>query len=122
MCLGLYRYAASCVKSIYKNDEQTDVLKKRRGVSVQSELPNVIGRIGSVDRRLVLVRFRLLFLLLLRIIMCGYKVLTMDRMDQLAAGRADEHSVVLHDGAPIPVLGRKLDDVAVGIVANLCSG
>ena len=96
-------------------------VKKEGGVSVQSELPNVIGRIGSVDRRLVLVRL-LLFLLLLRIIMCGYKVLTMDRMDQLAAGRADEHSVVLHDGAPIPVLGRKLDDVAVGIVADLCSG
>ena len=89
---------------------------------VQSELPNVIGRIGSVDRRLVLVRLLLLFLLLLRrIIVCGYKVLTMDRMDQLAAGRADEHPVVLHDGAPIPVLGRELDDVAVGVVADLRS-
>lgn len=96
-------------------------VKKRRGVSVQSELPNVIGRIGSADRRLGLVRLVLL-ILLLRIIMCGYKVLTMDRMDQLAAGRADEHSVVLHDGAPIPVLGGKLNDVAVGIVADLCSG
>ena len=89
---------------------------------VQSELPNVIGRIGSVDHRLVLVRLFLFLLLLRRIIMCGYKVLTMDRMDQLAAGRADEHSVVLHNGAPIPVLGRKLDDVSVGIVADLGPG
>ena len=89
-------------------------MKKRRGVSVQSELPNVLGRIGSVNRLVLLLR-----LLLLRIIICRYKVLTVDRMDQLAADRADEHSVVLHDVAPIPVLGGKLDDVAVGIVANL---
>ena len=61
----------------------------------------------------------LLLLLLLQILSRRYKVLTVHRMDQLAADRADEHSVVLHDVAPIPVLCRKLDDVAVGIVANL---
>ena len=43
-------------------------------------------------------------------------------MDELPADGADEHAVVLDDFAPVPVLGGKFQDVAVGIVSNFGLG
>mmetsp|Transcript_19353 Transcript_19353/g.55712 ORF Transcript_19353/g.55712 Transcript_19353/m.55712 type:complete len:276 (+) Transcript_19353:357-1184(+) len=47
---------------------------------------------------------------------------TMHGVDQLPADGANEHAVVFHDGAPVPVLGGKFHDVAVGVVADLGPG
>ena len=43
-------------------------------------------------------------------------------MDELPADGADEHAVVLDDVAPVPVLGGKFQDVAVGVVSNFGFG